>query len=55
MGHELNSIEFSTLEGWIIINVNGIKKNKYSNIEDLIFDINIVAVNRTLKRAEFLL
>jgi alkyldihydroxyacetonephosphate synthase len=54
MGHEPDSVEFSTLGGWIATNASGMKKNKYGNIEDLILDISVVAVNGTLKRAEFL-
>jgi len=34
MGHEPDSIEFSTLGGWIATNASGMKKNKYGNIED---------------------
>ena len=35
MGHEPDSIEFSTLGGWIATNASGMKKNKYGNIEDM--------------------
>ncbi|MBX7056606.1 MAG: SDR family oxidoreductase [Leptospirales bacterium] len=42
MGHEPDSIEFSTLGGWIATHASGMKKNKYGNIEDLIVDMNVV-------------
>lgn len=42
MGHEPDSLEFSTLGGWIATNASGMKKNRYGNIEDLIVDMNIV-------------
>jgi alkyldihydroxyacetonephosphate synthase len=30
------------------------KKNKYSNVEDLILDVSVVTLNGTLKRSEVL-
>jgi alkyldihydroxyacetonephosphate synthase len=54
MGHEPDSVEFSTLGGWIATKASGMKKNKYGNIEDLILDVSVVTVNRTLKRSEVL-
>jgi alkyldihydroxyacetonephosphate synthase len=42
MGHEPDSIEFSTLGGWIATNASGMKKNKYGNIEDLVLDLTVV-------------
>lgn len=35
-GHEPDSIEFSTLGGWVATRASGMKKNKYGNIEDLV-------------------
>ncbi len=35
-GHEPDSIEFSTLGGWIATHASGMKKNKYGNIEDIV-------------------
>ncbi len=43
MGHEPDSIEFSTLGGWIATNASGMKKNKYGNIEDIVLDLNVVS------------
>lgn len=42
MGHEPDSVEFSTLGGWIATHASGMKKNKYGNIEDLILDMRVV-------------
>ncbi|MBC7643524.1 MAG: FAD-binding oxidoreductase, partial [Thermoleophilia bacterium] len=42
MGHEPDSIEFSTLGGWIATHASGMKKNRYGNIEDIVLDVNVV-------------
>lgn len=36
MGHEPDSLEFSTLGGWIATRASGMKKNYYGNIEDIV-------------------
>ena len=36
VGHEPDSIELSTLGGWISTNAAGMKKNRYGNIEDIV-------------------
>lgn len=41
-GHEPDSIEFSTLGGWISTKASGMKKNKYGNIEDIILTLKVV-------------
>jgi alkyldihydroxyacetonephosphate synthase len=41
MGHEPDSVEFSTLGGWIATNASGMKKNRYGNIEDLVLDVTV--------------
>jgi alkyldihydroxyacetonephosphate synthase len=51
MGHEPDSVEFSTLGGWIATNASGMKKNKYGNIEDLVLDVNVVTAAGTLARS----
>ena len=51
MGHEPDSIEFSTLGGWIATNASGMKKNKYGNIESLVLDVNVVTVKGELRRS----
>ncbi|MDH4054535.1 MAG: FAD-binding oxidoreductase [Gammaproteobacteria bacterium] len=50
MGHEPDSIEFSTLGGWIATHASGMKKNRYGNIEDLVLDVTVVTARGTLAR-----
>lgn len=45
MGHEPDSMEFSTLGGWIATRASGMRKNKYGNIEDIVQQITMVAAN----------
>jgi alkyldihydroxyacetonephosphate synthase len=51
MGHEPDSVEFSTLGGWIATNASGMKKNRYGNIEDLVLDIKVMTTAGTLERS----
>jgi len=51
MGHEPDSVEFSTLGGWIATHASGMKKNKYGNIEDLVLDFNVVTPAGKLARS----
>jgi len=41
-GHEPDSIELSTLGGWIATNASGMKKNRYGNIEQVVEQIRMV-------------
>lgn len=50
MGHEPDSIEFSTLGGWIATHASGMKKNRYGNIEDLVLDVHVVTACGVLSR-----
>ena len=50
MGHEPDSVEFSTLGGWIATNASGMKKNRYGNIEDLVLDVVVVTASGKLER-----
>src|SRR6266545_583410 len=52
MGHEPDSVEFSTLGGWIATHASGMKKNRYGNIEDLVLDLTVVTPLGTLTRGE---
>lgn len=52
MGHEPDSVEFSTLGGWIATNASGMKKNKYGNIEDVVLDVTVATANGKLERAK---
>jgi alkyldihydroxyacetonephosphate synthase len=41
-GHEPDSLELSTLGGWIATNASGMKKNRYGNIEDMVENFSLV-------------
>ena len=41
-GHEPDSIELSTLGGWIATQASGMKKNRYGNIEDIVEKITLI-------------
>ena len=41
-GHDPDSIEFSTLGGWISTNASGMKKNRYGNIEDIVLEATLI-------------
>jgi len=42
LGHEPDSLEFSTLGGWVATKSSGMKKNTYGNIEDIVLNIKLV-------------
>ena len=52
MGHEPDSVEFSTLGGWVATNASGMKKNKYGNIEDIVLDVTVVSAAGKLERSQ---
>ena len=41
-GHEPDSVEFSSLGGWISTRASGMKKNTYGNIEDIVLNVRLV-------------
>ena len=47
LGHEPDSVEFSTLGGWVSTRASGMKKNKYGNIEDIVINISMVTSKGT--------
>jgi alkyldihydroxyacetonephosphate synthase len=49
-GHEPDSVEFSSLGGWLATRSSGMKKNKYGNIEDIALQMKIVTPVGTLSR-----
>ncbi len=49
-GHEPDSVELSTLGGWIATNASGMKKNRYGNIEDLVENITLVTPAGTIEQ-----
>jgi len=52
MGHEPDSIEFSTLGGWIATKASGMKKNKYGNIEDIVMSVRVAGPNGVLRHGK---
>ncbi|MCH7869883.1 MAG: FAD-binding oxidoreductase [Myxococcales bacterium] len=50
IGHEPDSIEFSTVGGWVATHASGMKKNRYGNIEDLLLDVRIVTPDGVIER-----
>lgn len=44
-GHEPDSMEFSTLGGWVATRASGMKKNVYGNIEDLVVRIRMITAD----------
>jgi alkyldihydroxyacetonephosphate synthase len=51
-GHEPDSIELSTLGGWIATNASGMKKNRYGNIEEIVENISMVTPEGILEQLE---
>jgi len=43
MGMEPDSMEFSTLGGWIATRASGMKRSRYGNIEDMIIDLRVAS------------
>lgn len=41
-GHEPDSMELSTVGGWVATNASGMKKNRYGNIEQLVENVTMV-------------
>eukprot|EP00794_Sanderia_malayensis_P010834 gene10834-11986_t len=50
-GHEPDSMEFSTLGGWVATRASGMKKNTYGNIEDLVIRIKTVTPAGVLEKS----
>ncbi len=41
-GHDPDSVELSTLGGWIATNASGMKKNRYGNIEEIVLEASLI-------------
>jgi alkyldihydroxyacetonephosphate synthase len=52
MGHEPDSLEFSTLGGWIATNASGMKRNRYGNIEEIVLDMEVVTAQGVISRPQ---
>ncbi len=53
-GHEPDSIELSTLGGWIATNASGMKKNRYGNIERLVEQVTLVSPSGVVEHLDSL-
>mmetsp|Transcript_16129 Transcript_16129/g.40792 ORF Transcript_16129/g.40792 Transcript_16129/m.40792 type:complete len:498 (-) Transcript_16129:3473-4966(-) len=51
MGHEPDSVEFSSLGGWVATRASGMKKNVYGNIEDIVVGIKMVTSVGTVEKS----
>ncbi|NJM28305.1 MAG: FAD-binding oxidoreductase, partial [Pseudanabaena sp. RU_4_16] len=51
-GHEPDSLELSTLGGWIATNASGMKKNRYGNIEQIVENITLLTPKGVLEQLE---
>ena len=52
MGHEPDSVELSTLGGWIATNASGMKKNRYGNIEDIVENVTMISPKGSIEQVE---
>lgn len=50
-GHEPDSIELSSLGGWIATNASGMKKNRYGNIEDIVQGATMITPSGRIESA----
>uniref|UniRef100_A0A8C7WNX1 Alkylglycerone-phosphate synthase n=1 Tax=Oryzias sinensis TaxID=183150 RepID=A0A8C7WNX1_9TELE len=50
-GHEPDSMEFSSLGGWVATRASGMKKNIYGNIEDLVIRIKMVTPQGVIEKS----
>lgn len=50
LGHEPDSLELSTLGGWIATKASGMKKNRYGNIEDVVIDFRVITPSGVFHR-----
>jgi alkyldihydroxyacetonephosphate synthase len=48
-GHVPDSLEFSTVGGWISTNASGMKKNRYGNIEDIVLEATLITASGTIE------
>lgn len=51
-GHEPDSMELSTLGGWIATNASGMKKNRYGNIEQIVENITMVTPSGIIEQSQ---
>lgn len=51
-GHEPDSLELSTLGGWISTHASGMKRNRYGNIEQIVENIVMITPQGVLEQVE---
>uniref|UniRef100_A0A1I8GBL3 Alkylglycerone-phosphate synthase n=2 Tax=Macrostomum lignano TaxID=282301 RepID=A0A1I8GBL3_9PLAT len=51
IGHEPDSLEFSSLGGWVATRASGMKKNVYGNIEDLLVHVTFVTPTGVIEKS----
>lgn len=51
-GHEPDSMELSTLGGWIATNASGMKKNRYGNIEQIVENVTMITPQGVITQHE---
>lgn len=49
-GHEPDSLELSTVGGWIATNASGMKKNRYGNIEDIVENVTMITARGVVEQ-----
>ncbi|XP_061547463.1 alkyldihydroxyacetonephosphate synthase, peroxisomal isoform X1 [Phycodurus eques] len=50
-GHEPDSMEFSSVGGWVATRASGMKKNIYGNIEDLVVHVKMVTPRGVIEKS----
>ena len=50
-GHQPDSLEFSSLGGWVATRASGMKKNVYGNIEDMVIRVKMVTAKGTIEKS----
>ena len=51
-GHEPDSLEFSTLGGWIATKASGMKRNRYGNIEDIVKSVRVIGPDGLIRHGK---
>jgi alkyldihydroxyacetonephosphate synthase len=51
-GHEPDSLELSTLGGWVATNASGMKKNRYGNIEDIVENVTMITAQGIVEQVD---
>ena len=49
-GHVPDSLEFSTVGGWVATRASGMKKNVYGNIDDMLINVKVATPKGTFTK-----